>query len=75
MSRTKKKPSKCGVSTRLRLKDQDELLLIKSAAERRGMGYNEFMRLITVGASKRVLAAPPEAILGQFAESAIDDLP
>jgi len=78
MSNTKRKPRKepsnVGVSTRLRFENGEEMALVKAAAQRRGLGYNAFMRLICVGAAKRVMKSLPEAVLGQFADSAVNDL-
>lgn len=59
------------IDIRLRLLPDDEMEVVKAAAANRGLGFNMFVRLVSVGTAKRVLAeASPEDLIGRHLDPA-----
>lgn len=67
MPRKKLQPKPAGfVGVRLRF-TAAELNVIRTAAANRGLGFNTFVRLVSAGVAKRILAeTPPEELVGRF---------
>jgi hypothetical protein len=59
------------VCVRIHFDSPEQVELIKWAAARRGIGFNAFVRWICIGAAKKIMAAPPEDLIGRFVEAAI----
>jgi hypothetical protein len=66
------KPSKV-ITIRLQYHSQEEVDLIKQAADCRGIGFGLFQRTVCLNAAKLILATPPDPIIG-FSNSAAAEL-
>ena len=67
--RAAKKPSSAFLDYRMRFRPE-EIEIIKEAAANRGLGFNMFVRLVSVGTAKRVLKeAPREELVGRYLDA------
>jgi uncharacterized protein (DUF1778 family) len=53
----------------VRFESEDQVELVKSAAERRGLSFTAFVRMACVSAARKAMAAPPDPILGREVEA------
>lgn len=58
-----------GVSIRVRFANQEQIELIKTAAARRGLGFNFYLQSVLQAVSQQVMAAPLSTSLGQLSQS------
>lgn len=60
----RKKILSIGPRKLIRFENEDQIELIKKAAARRGLSFVAFVRMACIHVAGRVIALPPETILG-----------